>query len=154
MENIKLQLTGPEAIDHLKIYFPKNWEEKVLEGDEIISRALRLYNLSLLDSVNKYLRCTQLSDKYHVIIAALYLRVKKDSILIKIEKIDHEISQIICQTFALETSPNFSSRESNDLRLFYQTKQNELRKNRDELINDFPVFAVKTVQNKFDSSRG
>lgn len=154
MDNIKLQLSGSEALEQLKSYFPKTWEEKVLEGEEILKRACRIYKLSTLDSINKYIRCTSFSDGHHVIIAALFLRVKKERILNDLEKVDYEVEQIISQTIALETSQNFSTRESNDLRFFYQTKQNELQKRRNELINDFPVFAVKNVQNKFDSPRG
>ena len=143
---VSITITGAEALEDLKKFFPKTWGDYIQTGKETIHSMMRIYNLPAIEAVSK--ACTQTGGfkDPNIIIASLYIMLKQQRISTDLKKLEDEITQTITQSVALENSKNFNSKESGELRKFYSDKQNELQKKFNELINEFPVIEPKIIK--------
>lgn len=143
---ISVTITGKEALEDLIKFFPNDYGKYIDTGKEAIHSMMRIYKLPALEAVEKGCRMVGGFKDPTIILASLYLMLKQEKLSNEIKKVEDEIKQITSQSFALETSQNFNTKESGELRQFYTGKQNELQSRHNELINEFTVVQPITVR--------
>lgn len=146
---VSITITGAEALEDLKKFFPTTWGDCIQTGKDTIHSMMRIYNLPAIEAVEKSCRITGGFKDPQIIVASLYIMLKQQRISNEIKQVENEIISTTTQSFALESSENFNTKESGELRQFYTGKQKELQHKLNELINEFPIVQptiVKTGQ--------
>lgn len=143
MDPIKLELTGPEALDMIRTQFPNNWQEMITEAKQEIQCFMRLFNLEALPAYQRTLAICCTTDRMIVSLAALHLMNKTWLIGTAINKLKEEQEQCINQSLALESSAMLES-DKQHLRSFYPIKQVEIQKKIDELTKSFEVIGLQS----------
>jgi hypothetical protein len=143
---ISITITGEEALSDLKTHFPNDWGNYIQTGKDTINSMMRIFKLPAVQAVEKARKTVVCFKDPTIITAALYVMVKQEYISGELNKVENEIKQITDQSFALEKSQNFNTKESGELRQYYTRKLDELQRKHNELINEFPVVQPITVK--------
>ncbi|AEW85921.1 MULTISPECIES: hypothetical protein [Flavobacterium] len=122
-----------EVFNFFKNQYPTTWDQKINEGKEAIANMIRLYHLPAVEAVQKAMETSGNFTEPLVVLSALF-------VIMRTQRINNEIEQIISQEIKLETSDKFSSREANELRLIYSEKKKILQQELQGFLAEIPVI--------------
>ncbi|HSD07926.1 hypothetical protein [Flavobacterium sp.] len=137
--------SGPEAVEMIKTTFPKTWQFEIAQGQLFIKSLMKVYQLSALESFNKYLKTNGSPANAICTLASLHLMLEQTKNSVEIQKLEKEQLMYGNQRISLEESKNISFEDKKTLRAYYSSKQNELQKRIDKLILEFPVIGSETI---------
>lgn len=152
--SVKIQYTGSESLEMMQTYFPKTWENEIVEGRVFLLSLMKMYKLTAVDAYTKYLKYCQNTEKMISITATLHVMNTQVRIVNEIKECRTNQSLYGKQVLALENSKQINWEDTKILRSFYCTKQNELQQRIDTLIKEYPVIGAQTIvvqTNLFDN---
>lgn len=137
-----------EALELVKIHFPKTWQSEIRDGQLFIRSLMKIYKINAVEAYGKFLKTC--GNPYNGIatLAALHFMNLQEKIGAQIKECQKTQLQYGDQTTALEHSKNTSHQDKRILREYYITKQTELQCEIDELILSYPVIDAETIVEK------
>jgi len=151
---INFTYKGSEALEMIKIHFPKTWQNEINDSRLFIKSLMRMYNLDAMQACQKYMNQCGNCEKAISTLAALHLMNQQVVIGREIKELQEIQAQYANQSVALEGSQVISYQDKMMLRQHYFEKKNETQNKIEELINELPVFGFETVKiqlNIFDN---
>lgn len=134
-----------EALELIKLHFPKTWQSEVRDGQLFLKSLMRMYKITAKEAYNKFLKSCGSPYSGIATLAALHCMNLQEEIGLQIKELQTQQLQYGNQTTALELSRNTSDQDKRILREYFISKQTELQQRIEELIKAYPVIDSETI---------
>jgi hypothetical protein len=157
---IILQYTGQEALEMIKLYYPKDWDVKISNAKKAIIGLSKRHNITLQKAYRKFIIPVLGQGENILYFAALSDLVKIKSYSneekkVEILRLEAERIKVKNQSIALEKNEIMSYEDKKIIRGYYIQLQQTNTQKINELLNAFEVIEPKLIIHQpglFDAS--
>lgn len=148
---IKLQYTGPEALEIIKNYYPIDYKQRIEIKKLVLIKLSNTHKVSVETAYRKFILPRAVSEESIVFFAALSELIKLNKMQPKekcerVLELESKREQVKQQIIALESISNTMSDEDKKiLRAHYTKLQQESTAEINELIKSFEVIEPKLI---------
>ena len=150
MGTFKLQYTGTEAIEMVKMAYPNTWQNELKVRQQKIIDLSNRHKKSVVEVYRKFIMVCSQHGESILYFAALtqILEMNKLTPSEKTQKIDEletKRENVKNQIVALELSETISYEDKKTIRSYYNRVQQETTEEINQLINSFEVVEPKLI---------